>query len=453
MTSGVKFRLAALVLAVTVMGALIVFVTLNSQRQGANLGVKLKEVDEQSFSMAEYFKDKLREAGDNLTRYRTTRDPSALSDFLKANTELNTWIQGQIAEPVTPNEQKILQQLNSCFADYQQVVSEVQKQILASGPGENLPTDLADKLSQTRRRLFDLGQNLSQAHLELKKQLMTEAHEMLVHLRMTVLGALALLFLFGIALAVFVYRDMIAPLRSKLVETQAMVEQREKLASLGLLAAGVAHEIRNPLTAIKAALFTQQKKFAAGTPEHADVKVVEREIVRLERIVSDFLQFARPAEPQTALTAADALLAETKISFAAQMEKNRIQMVVEPSPDTFVNVDAPQIKQVLINLVQNAADSIGHDGTITLRAKQSRKQLLNGEKNTVVLEVSDTGKGIPAEAQKRLFDPFFTTKENGTGLGLSIAARIVQKHGGILQYQTQVNRGTTFGILLPQANA
>jgi signal transduction histidine kinase len=153
------------------------------------------------------------------------------------------------------------------------------------------------------------------------------------------------------------------------------------------------------------------------------------------------------------LTAADALLAETKLSFAPQMKKNRIQMIVEPSPSMYVNVDGAQIKQVLINLVQNAADSIGQDGTITLRAKQSRKPLLNGEKNTVVLEVSDTGKGIPAEAQKRLFDPFFTTKENGTGLGLSIAARIVQKNGGVLQYQTQVNHGTTFGILLPQANA
>ena len=73
--------------------------------------------------------------------------------------------------------------------------------------------------------------------------------------------------------------------------------------------------------------------------------------------------------------------------------------------------------------------------------------------HVVILEVADTGKGIPPEAEKRLFDPFFTTKENGTGLGLSIAARIVQKHGGALQYQTQVNRGTTFGIILPQVNA
>lgn len=453
MTSGVKFRFAALVLAVAVMGALIVFVTLNSQRQGADLGVKLKEVDEQSFGIAEYFKDKLRETGDYLTRYRNTHDEAAWADFLKANGELNDWVQKEIAGPVTPREREILQEMNATFAEYQQVTAEVRKQIEASGPNENLPQDLADKLSQVRRRLFDLGQDLSQAHLELKKQLLVEAHQMLSRLRLTVLGALGLLFVFGTALAVFVYRDMIAPLRSQLVETQAMVEQREKLASLGLLAAGVAHEIRNPLTAIKAALFTQQKKFTVGTPEHSDVKVVEREILRLERIVSDFLQFARPAEPETVVMAADLLLLETKIFFTPQLEKNRIQMVLEPSMPMYVNVDPAQMKQVLINLVQNAADSIGHDGTITMRIRQSRKPLLNGEKSTVILEVSDTGKGIPLDAQKRLFDPFFTTKDNGTGLGLSIAARIVQKHGGVLQYQTQMNRGTTFGILLPQANA
>jgi len=452
MTSGVKFRLAALVLAVAIMGALIVFVTLNSQRQGADLGVKLKEVDAQSLGIAEHFKDLLRDVSDKLTRYRSTGDASVWSDFLKASGGLNAWIQGEIAGPVTPGERQILQQMNSSYADYEAVAGEVQKKIMASGPNDNLPSDLADKLSQTRRRLFDLGQNLSQAHLDLKKQLLTEAHQMLVRLRLTVLGALSLLFLFGIVLAVFVYRDMIAPLRSKLVETQAMVEQREKLASLGLLAAGVAHEIRNPLTAIKAALFTQKKKFAAGTPEHADVKVVEREILRLERIVNDFLQFARPAEPAAVVIAADLLLLETKLFFTPQLDKNRIEIILEPSAPMYVHVDPAQMKQVLINLVQNAADSIGHDGAITLRARQTRKPLPNGEKNTVVLEVSDTGKGIPSEAQKRLFDPFFTTKENGTGLGLSIAARIVQKHGGSLQYQTQVNHGTTFGILLPQAN-
>jgi len=105
---------------------------------------------------------------------------------------------------------------------------------------------------------------------------------------------------------------------------------------------------------------------------------------------------------------------------------------------------------VLINLVQNAADAIGRNGKITLRARPDQKKVGNGEVPVVALEVTDTGKGIPPDVEKRLFDPFFTTKEGGNGLGLSIAAQIVQKHGGELQYQTLLNHGTTFGIILPR---
>ena len=107
------------------------------------------------------------------------------------------------------------------------------------------------------------------------------------------------------------------------------------------------------------------------------------------------------------------------------------------------------MQQVLINLIQNAAESIGHNGVITLRVTNGTKHLADRVLEAVVLEVADTGKGITPEVEKRLFDPFFTTKDTGTGLGLSIAARIVEKHGGVLQYTTQVNRGTIFGVVLP----
>src|SRR5437016_12035832 len=114
-----------------------------------------------------------------------------------------------------------------------------------------------------------------------------------------------------------------------------------------------------------------------------------------------------------------------------------------------------------MNRIQNAAESIGRDGTITLRARSTLMPLTGLPRHSfrakaghatpvVILEVIDTGKGIPLKVQERLFDPFFTTKEAGTGLGLSIAARIVEKHGGALQYQTEVDRGTTFGIVLPR---
>jgi signal transduction histidine kinase len=303
------------------------------------------------------------------------------------------------------------------------------------------------------QHLFDLGQNLGKAHYESRNQLLAHANNTLTRLRTLVLSLLGMLFVFGLALAGFVYRDMIVPMRVKLVESQSLAERHEKLASLGMLAAGVAHEIRNPLTAIKAAVFIQQKKFAPGSPERADAELVQREILRLERIVTEFLQFARPAEPHLVKTPANAPLKEVQSFLAPELARANIQLVVEGVTPLQINADTEQIKQVLINLVQNAADSIERDGTITLRARADRKPLADRETNVVVLEVADTGKGIPPEVEKRLFDPFFTTKSTGTGLGLSIAACLVEKHGGALQYQTQVNRGTTFGIVLPEAAA
>jgi signal transduction histidine kinase len=114
-----------------------------------------------------------------------------------------------------------------------------------------------------------------------------------------------------------------------------------------------------------------------------------------------------------------------------------------------VNIDLAQMKQVMINLVGNSAESIGRDGTITLRARSTFMPLSARRIPAVALDVEDTGPGIPPEVQQRLFDPFFTTKEAGTGLGLPIAARITEKHGGSLQYRTQSPGGTTFSVILP----
>ena len=108
---------------------------------------------------------------------------------------------------------------------------------------------------------------------------------------------------------------------------------------------------------------------------------------------------------------------------------------------------------MLINLIKNAAESIGQRGAITLRTRTQPGRHGGRPAHVAVLEIEDTGRGIPPEIQKRLFDPFFTTKETGTGLGLSIAARILEKHGGALEYQTQAGRGTVFSVILPIAQS
>jgi signal transduction histidine kinase len=452
MNFGVKMRCTALAVVVGLMGVLIVLTTLNSQRQAAELraGLSLKELE--SFSIADHFKDSLRVLNGTLFNYGIRHDPADWESFLKVSHELDIWIDEQKPKLNTQQEKDVLQQIDTAYDGYVSAGRELQAKVQSLGRQGPALAEFSGFLAESQR-LFDLGHALARAHYESRNLLLSHANQTLSQLRRLVIGSLCLLFVFGLALAAVVYRDMIAPLRVKLVESQALVERHEKLAALGMLAAGVAHEIRNPLTAIKAALFIQGKKFQPGSQEHADAKLVEREILRLERIVNDFLQFARPTEPDLATVPADLPLREAQLFLAPQLEKANIQLVREEQTPMRINVDPAQIKQVLINLVQNAADSIGRDGTITLRARRARKSLSNGEIDVVILEVADTGKGIPPEVEKRLFDPFFTTKDNGTGLGLSIAAGIVQKHGGQLQYQTRVNHGTTFGIVLPQMPA
>jgi len=178
--------------------------------------------------------------------------------------------------------------------------------------------------------------------------------------------------------------------------------------------------------------------------------VIDEEIRRLDRIVRDFLDFARPSEPRFVTLAIPSLFERVRNLLAPQWTKAGIEFTVEPAPLAWIRADPQQMEQVLINLVQNAADSIEHRGTITLRARLQAARVLGRGFPAVILQVADTGRGIPPEIQKRIFDPFFTTREGGTGLGLAIAAGIVQKHGGVLQFQSQVGRGTTFSLILPR---
>ena len=239
-----------------------------------------------------------------------------------------------------------------------------------------------------------------------------------------------------------------------MIEAKALAERHEKLASLGVLAAGVAHEIRNPLTAIKLRTYLLRENLAEGAPADEDVAVIEREIDRLERIVSDFLVFAHPGDPHLATVAPLDLLGEVRELLAPELAKNEVALAVESEPDApTLRADPNQLKQVLINLVRNAAESIGRKGRITLRTRQDRLPLHGRPQEVIVLEVQDNGAGIPAQVQERLFDPFFTTKAAGTGLGLSIAMRILERHGGTLQFETEPGRGTTFGVVLPVPSA
>src|SRR4051794_19700767 len=273
--SGLKMRLAALGIAAGVAGILIAIIVLELQQQAVDTRARLGEVDVESFRIADLFKEKLRQANDQMRRHCSNEDPGAWEDFQKSGASLRGWVDGEAARLKAPVEQQLLQQMVSVHESYMQKAFMLHSMMSPNDSRTGATVAEFNQFLDQARQFMDLSQQLGRAHFDSRNDLLSHTSRTLTELRMSVLGLLALLFVFAGALAMSVYKNLIAPLRVKLVETEALVERNEKLASLGLLAAGVAHEIRNPLTAIKTALFLQQKKFPPGSPERADGEIAE----------------------------------------------------------------------------------------------------------------------------------------------------------------------------------
>jgi two-component system sensor histidine kinase HydH len=238
-------------------------------------------------------------------------------------------------------------------------------------------------------------------------------------------------------------------LNSLYQELQANFEgmkRAERLYALGQLSAGLAHEIRNPLASIEGAALVVQRDSDSEGRRREFLEIIQKECRRLNRLLSSFLDFAKPRQPQLRTVQVDGLLESVIVlaSHAKHGESVCVQKQVRPGVST-VECDPEQLKQVLLNLTMNALQVTPERGTILLTAVQSETHL--------VISVHDSGPGINSDDLERIFDPFFTTKESGTGLGLSIAHQIVAQHGGTLVVTRNSPEGATFQISLPLRQA
>jgi len=448
MNPGMTLRLVVFFTTIVSLAALLAWTAHMTWRQTVELQERLSTNQWKSFQIADHLQQVILGLNNSVLRYAAYRQPEDWTQFDVESRQLGDWINEQTPVLFGPAEPTLLGQIKAVYSNYLAAADAIHQKIYGTRVSLIRVFEFTDFERQSKL-LLDLGFQLAKLQQQSLDAYQRQATRSIALLRFSLVGSLALLLGAGFWLAVVVYREMIRPLQVQLVESRRLLERQEKLASLGMLAAGVAHEIRNPLTAIKAWLYMQQKHLKPGTPEHEDAALIGGEISRLERIVKDFLQFARPSEPAFAVVAAGQPLREVQELMQPQLAKSKIKLELEHVAPVEVRVDPEQIKQVLINLVQNAAESIGKEGTVWLRARLDSKRLNDHPNDVVILEVADTGKGIPPEAEKRLFDPFFTTKANGTGLGLPIAARIVGKNHGALQYQNQPGAGATFGIILP----
>jgi signal transduction histidine kinase len=237
-----------------------------------------------------------------------------------------------------------------------------------------------------------------------------------------------------------------AAVMNRLKQTERDALRAEQLAWVGQMAAGIAHEVRNPLTVIK--LLVQ----AATDPRRAtgfrpkDLHVLEGEILRLEQIISMFLDFARPPRPYKKAIAIRELLNECLAGVRARAELQGIEVKLDlPSEIPVIDADPGQMQQVLYNLMFNALDVLASGGAI--RVTVSVQGLPDPER--VTIQIADSGPGLPAGLEERIFDPFVSTKETGLGLGLSICRRIVEAHGGSITAGNSSLGGAVFEVRLP----
>jgi signal transduction histidine kinase len=406
-------------------------------------------VQEESFHNAEHVEASVRKLNETVLRWDLHRDTEDLAAFQEESQALQHWIRTGKSTVTTSEERELMGQIQAAFEVYLGRSTQLMKEREQAGTTPS-PQPLSERVENMAAPVLNLCERLHAAERAARALFMKESQQALRGLEQLFVVTFAVLVILAGTVTVALYRGLIGPLRIELGESRAIAARHEKLASLGTLAAGVAHEIRNPLTAINVRVHGLKKTLAAGSSEHEDVTVIDEEIRRLDRIVQDFLDFARPSEPRLVNVAVESLFSRVHSLLAPQWKRAAIRLIVEPPPAVRIRVDPHQMEQVLINLVQNAAESIEREGVITLRARADTARLKGRATPAVIVEVVDTGKGIPPEVQQRMFDPFFTTKESGTGLGLAIAASTVEKNGGWLRYRTQVRRGTTFSIVLPR---
>ena len=239
-----------------------------------------------------------------------------------------------------------------------------------------------------------------------------------------------------------------ARLYERVVDVEEQLRQNEKLSALGLLAAEVAHEIRNPLTVMKLLYHSLDLKFEPKDPRHKDAQIIESKIEHLNKIVEQILDFARTTEPKFAPVNLNDLVDELGLLVRHKLANQGIQLVRDLQADLpLVLGDAPQLEQAFLNLMLNAAEAMGEGGTLTIR---SRVLCDDDQPVQVAVEFKDTGGGMTKEQIQRAFKTVLaTTKAKGTGLGLAIVGRIVETHHGEIRIRSRLGRGTTLRITLP----
>ena len=242
-----------------------------------------------------------------------------------------------------------------------------------------------------------------------------------------------------------------ARLYERIVDVEEQLRQNEKLSALGLLAAEVAHEIRNPLTVMKMLYHSLDLRFPEGDPRAKDASIMGEKMDHLNRIVEQILGFARSTEPKLSLVNVNELLDDLSLLTRHKLKNQNIQLARKLSSDLPpIMGDAMQLEQAFLNLILNAVQAMPKGGRLTIATRAISGGAAAGKAGSIVIEFKDTGEGMTEDQCERAFTSLLsTTKSKGTGLGLAIVTRVIETHRGKMKVQSRVGHGTTMSITLP----
>jgi len=242
-----------------------------------------------------------------------------------------------------------------------------------------------------------------------------------------------------------------ARLYERIVDVEEQLRQNERLSALGLLAAEVAHEIRNPLTVMKMLYHSLDLQFPAGDPRGKDARVMGENMDHLNRIVEQILDFARSTEPKLGLVNVDELLDDLGLLTRHKLQQQNVEFIRQPAATApSLMADATQLEQAFLNLILNAVEAMPEGGRLTVATRVVSKRGATGTPAQVVVEFTDTGEGMTVAQRQRAFTSLLgSSKPGGTGLGLAIVRRVVETHRGKFLIKSRVGRGTTITVTLP----
>jgi len=239
----------------------------------------------------------------------------------------------------------------------------------------------------------------------------------------------------------------------QVMNLRKQIERMDRLATLGELSAGIAHEIRNPLAGIKTSAQVLEESFSPGDFRSQLVSRIVKEIDRSNELLKKFFNFAKPSRPKQEFHDIEMIIDGVYLLLAPRLKKKNIHFKTQFLPKTpQVYVDVSQIEQVILNVFLNAVEAINNGGEIAVETTITENIKLDesgGETDAVCIQIIDNGVGVPPEKLEKIFNPFYTSKSDGVGLGLSISSRLLLENGGKIEVESEEGKGSTFKIFLP----